>query len=477
VNSPNYESNSTASAACGKGAEANKPVNRRPDDFTNRTVDGAFSVDRRKDVWHRGQVEQGDDPMSRRSSYTTRTIAPLALVLLVVCPGTLWANAAPPFRQGDLVTEPKPFRPGDLAVEPNGARDIVIQREALTMDMRPLADGRTVHVEAVYQLHTDRAIDKLELVFVTGSATTTVFNVSLDGQKLPSSQTPIKDPQKEFPARWQAPATTPGLNGGPLQYATPTPNSLWSFQLTLTPGEHTLQVRYDAVAASYRSSSPTLYWQLAYVLSPAREWGGFGGLDVTVQLPPGWHAASQPALTRDGDTLRGSFDDLPADSIAFTAQYPPPSSVSTLPERDFTLVYCTLAGGFVVCLLGGALLGLMFGRKRFRSSMAALPVAVGLGLLWTVGLTVSFYVTMATPRGLPPEISAIPANQRTSGGDSGIGVLIVLVIYCLLSLLAIPVGMVLTQLAAVVTRRLTLRPVVLEAVPDEEADRRWQDHR
>jgi hypothetical protein len=39
---------------------------------------------------------------------------------------------------------------------------------------------------------------------------------------------------------------------------------------------------------------------------------------VTVSLPACWLAASRPELTRSGDELRGTFDSLPADALAFT---------------------------------------------------------------------------------------------------------------------------------------------------------------
>ena len=59
---------------------------------------------------------------------------------------------------------------------------------------------------------------------------------------------------------------------------------------------------------------PTITWQFAYVLAPARAWGGFGGLDVEVLLPHGWRAAYTPDLLRNGDMLRRNFDVVPADA-------------------------------------------------------------------------------------------------------------------------------------------------------------------
>jgi hypothetical protein len=80
--------------------------------------------------------------------------------------------------------------------------------------------------------------------------------------------------------------------------------------LTLPPGQHTFTTHYQTEASADSSrKAATRYWQLAYVL--ARDWGGFGGLDVTVHVPPGWRAASRPSLTREGDQLHGTFDTIP----------------------------------------------------------------------------------------------------------------------------------------------------------------------
>ena len=70
------------------------------------------------------------------------------------------------------------------------------------------------------------------------------------------------------------------------------------------------------------ADGPVRYWQLGYVLSPARQWASFGTLDVSVQLPSGWSFASSPGLARSGDEARGSFQGVPADSLGMTAQFP-----------------------------------------------------------------------------------------------------------------------------------------------------------
>jgi hypothetical protein len=67
-----------------------------------------------------------------------------------------------------------------------------------------------------------------------------------------------------------------------------------------------------------------VWWQLAFVLSPARQWKGFGDLDVSVRVPSGWEVAVRPGLSRQGDVLSGHFNGIPADSIGVTTRMPLP---------------------------------------------------------------------------------------------------------------------------------------------------------
>ena len=135
----------------------------------------------------------------------------------------------------------------------------------------------------------------------------------------------------EIPASWQAPKYTPGIQGGQdvdyLSYSRTGVTPL-AFTVVIPPGPRTLKVRYSAEAATHLNGRPTVYRQFAYVLAPARAWSEFGGLDVKIRLPENWRIACTPPLIREGDTLVGSFDDLPADAIALTVQAPQTSEVS-----------------------------------------------------------------------------------------------------------------------------------------------------
>jgi hypothetical protein len=248
---------------------------------------------------------------------TNRRWYPFAGFLVLgtwLLPGLAWGNAGPPTRGAT-----------PLVAEPVGIRDVEIVREHLNLDLRGFARGGPAQVEAVYQLRNRGREQKLDLVFVTGVSDVWGFQIRLGDE--PVASRPAVDLQ--LPAEWQPPATTPDIydqQGVPYADAwrgTRTVKPM-AFTLLLAPGSHTLQVRYltQGLVRLWGHGQPTVYHQLAYVLAPARSWAGFGGLDVTVQLPPKWRAATAPALRRDGDTLNGIFSEVPADALALTVQSP-----------------------------------------------------------------------------------------------------------------------------------------------------------
>jgi hypothetical protein len=376
----------------------------------------------------------------------------LALALVVAWPTVGRAAGGPGYQQNSLL------------IEPVGVAGVTVQREALTLDLRPLTNQRPVPVELDYRLHCDRATDKVDLLFVSGNVPDAGFELRLDGKLLPVSFRPIKEPAKEVPVRWRPPATTPGINSPALPYVATAPSRHHCYALSLAPGEHRLTLRYQATVAPARANSPTFFWQLAYVLAPARAWGGHGGLDVTVYLPPGWDSAADPSLNRDGDTLTGAFDDLPDDALTLTVRYPPPAAKKPL---DFAPALATLGGGLALCVLGGAAVGLWLGGRQ-SSSLLALPFAAGLGLLSAVGLMVVLYFTFAPHL----ESSAIPPLQCVKDDRAEVQLAWVqLILLCVLSSAALPLGLGLAQFAAWLTRRLTARPqsvapVVVVPIPD-----------
>lgn len=184
--------------------------------------------------------------------------AAVVIAVTVIAAGAARANVGPPAYGGQLVREP------------TGLEHVTITRETLTVDLRPLADAGpsdalpAVRVEAVYRLDNAGPERALDLRFAAGSDARQ-FEVRLDDQVVPSG--PAADGEKGPPS-WGPPATTPGIDGGTLDYLHygRTPTTLRAFRVTLPPGRHTLAARYDAEVARHHTGRPTVSWQLAYVL-------------------------------------------------------------------------------------------------------------------------------------------------------------------------------------------------------------------
>jgi len=344
-------------------------------------------------------------PAKTRSWFAGKP-ADLAGILVfgtLLLPAVGWGNAGPPTRGA----------PAFLA-EPVGIRDVEIVREHLNIDLRGFASGGPAQVEAVYQLRNRGLEQTLDLVFVTGAGAVLGFQIRLGDE--PVASRPAEDLQVR--AAWQPPATTPDIDGrGSVPYYTAARGSLtvkpMAFTLLLPSGSHTLRVRYltQCLVRLWGHGRPTVYHQLAFVLAPARSWAGFGGLDVTVQLPPGWRAASSPALQRDGDALKGSFSDVPADALGLTVQASEGWAYHLLWYVSMALFALASLGGGVLCWYGGRSKGRrlpLAGEPRPGwLKRHAWPRSLGLGLLWSVAFPATSLLALFAPDLL------LPAGQQS----------------------------------------------------------------
>jgi hypothetical protein len=232
-----------------------------------------------------------------------------AALVAAVCASAASANMGPPWIGGRVVAEP------------DGMKGVRVLHEALVIDLRPVAGGQFAHVEATYRFRNDGPARQLELLFATGANEIAGFAVTLDGAPVPSAPRDVG----ELPKSWQPPLHTPSFDQHKLDYGPKLGGSdlkTIGFVLAVSPGEHTVRVSYRAPASKNMYGYPVAYQQFAYVLAPAKSWEAFGKLDVTVHVPEGWAAATEPALTRAGDTLSGTFDGIPADALALTLQAP-----------------------------------------------------------------------------------------------------------------------------------------------------------
>lgn len=325
-----------------------------------------------------------------------------AALLALALPALLLANMANPIQEGDRLGEPSA-----------SLRDVHVAGERLRVDLRPLEHGGPAAVEAVYRLRNDGAARTLDLVFVA-DALADSGGVWLNGVPVPAVADTLR-----LPEGWRAPETTPGVGGREdLLYVEtrwgPTGDTLHSdvirFALPLPPGEHEVRVRYAAEATRQSRGSPAVFWQLAYILAPARQWASFGALDARVELPAGWHAAARPAMRREGDALVARWDGIPADALALTAQSPPPDE--TWPWVAF---WAAAAAALALVLWLATVVGRWLGRGGRSVAWALLP-ALGLGALWSVAALLG---VVSVPSFVQGDLGA----QRAWGYGYGLGIL------------------------------------------------------
>lgn len=306
-------------------------------------------------------------------SHPVRTLAVVLAVVFGLIPSSvplLRANMADPVREGDPAGEPSAL-----------LDSIVIEQENLTIDMRRLTEKNPASVEAIYNVRNDGSDRVVELVFVANAmkpGRENRWNVWLDERPVIGSYSDALP----LPETWQAPGSTPGIGDDePLRYEVAHPSTI-SFIINLSPGPHSIRVRYNAMPTEHSGDSPALYWQLAYVLAPARRWGGFGRLEATVLLPSEWNAAVTPPMERHGDMLVGAWDSLPADALAITVQSPI-SDYYWFAEHLPTLL--TLVLSLILSVSSGGVVGRWLAR-RGRRSLMGLPFALGVGIVIAVGL-------------------------------------------------------------------------------------------
>ena len=245
---------------------------------------------------------------------------------------------------------------GTRSGEPGGIKGIAIEHEELSFDLRPLAAHDAAQIRARYFVDNTSGADvTAPLVFVAGAAASSLI-VTLDGTALRDGETrPLtREEMQALPAAWNPPMSTPGFDGDNIGYGTED-NASFTFTLAIPTGKHEIVVTYSARAALDRSGGggDTYLWQLGYVLSPAKEWAKFGGLDVTVDVPAGWDVATSPKLARTGDTLRGKFPTLPGDTIGITTRAPTSFVHGVLQIAMPVLLLVVFVGGIVLLVIVG----------------------------------------------------------------------------------------------------------------------------
>lgn len=249
-----------------------------------------------------------------------------------------------------------PWKPGQLMVDVEGVKDVAIVRETLRIDLRPLEHARYIRISATYVVEHVQSARDLPLTFITGADSVRSVTCRWNGQPLAFTTRQVLT----MPESWKPPDSTPGFVPEELllysRNLTDTQHEWILFTVPVQTGRQTIEVTYEVEAGAYYSSYSTAkYWQTAYILSPARTWKSFGGLDLEVLAPANWPVKSNLPLTNDGERWTARFDSLPADFITFTTQHPGGKRVPTMDLVDSLLF-------FTVCVF---LLGLKHCRHRY----------------------------------------------------------------------------------------------------------------
>lgn len=228
-----------------------------------------------------------------------------SLALLILCSTVIYANMANPMRTGDRMGEPS----GEL-------RKLHIEREDLTLDLRPITKKDPSKIEAHYFIRNDSSERSVDLVFVGVNIEDGNYEVLFDG--VPVRTFVVAD--STLPNEWLLPDSVLRSFEVDWKYKhgkTPHNNSL-RFTLLISSGKHTITVRYKAALRHNISRLPVITWYCDYILSPAKQWASFGSLHTTVLLPEGWVAESEPGMIRRGDSLVGEWDIIPKDILTVT---------------------------------------------------------------------------------------------------------------------------------------------------------------
>lgn len=299
---------------------------------------------------------------------------------------------------------------GSLLGEATGLSTITITREELSIDLRPLADHGLALVNATYHVDNPGEAKQIDVVFVSGDRPVD-FSAVLDGKPLLVTSLPA---HVELPESWRGRGDQ-GNRSVPL-----------GVRLEIPAGRHDVVVTYKADASHYRGHKPMVEHELAYILAPARTWGGFGGLDITVHVPAGWDIDITPPLKRTGDRLTGTFSSIPADAVDISVHAPEGH------HGLFRLVALLL---FAIVLFGGGYWVVSRAGIPNRSAL----VAFARGIVWSVAIIGSGVAAVYAP---DLAIDKQQVNSRGYGDGLAIvgTVLLALITFIASSIIAIRVA-------------------------------------
>lgn len=211
----------------------------------------------------------------------------------------------------NIAEYPKPM-PGDLSGQ-NAIKFISVLHETLNINLEGVARGERATINAYYSISSPTTLRNVELIFVANNLSGTKYLVELDGK-------PVNGYLAGFdtiPSNWNPPDSIPFLDRKiPFNY---TFDGLISFTLdSITPGEHTLEVAYDAdIAEWFEKKDFSVTRAFVYILKPSDGWREFKDLDLFVTIPEGWtHSSNLEFTSTTAANLEGHWNDLPAHHLS-----------------------------------------------------------------------------------------------------------------------------------------------------------------
>lgn len=320
----------------------------------------------------------------------------LALFMIALLALPVLANAGPSTRSPS---------PGGLI--PTTTDAIRIMNENLTVRMvdengnpPPYYYGfAQVTAEYTLQNTTDKSVS-LSLMYL--SPNTKEFNAMLNNEPLVTKVGSI-DP-KDLPADWKVPnQVLDPLDGeyelrADIGYGSLTP---YTFDITVgAKQEATLHMEATQLLGFDAARHMNVIRHFAYLLAPAKNWAGFGTLNITVVVANNQIFTSNPPLTeqsRDAHTITytGSFNGIPADALR----------VATISNQNLWLGSSAIVTiipnaivGFLAGLIGFALGHLFVRNRRAIGWEATLSGCLGIFISAILGFISALIVSYIASR-------------------------------------------------------------------------------
>jgi hypothetical protein len=244
------------------------------------------------------------------------------------------------FLFANISERPKP-NSGNI-IGTSAMRNISVLHEDLSINISDVVNNGLVHVNAIYKINCLKGIHLLDLVFVANNLTESRYRVNIDGEFTNGQLLPFDT----IPHSWLPPDSILWNNKLiPYKY---TYEGLISFRIdSLSVGEHTLEVSYDAEASSWFESEDLAQFRtLVYILRPSDTWENFGSININIFIPESWDFSSNLTFDRhDPHALHGYWKKLPADFLSIAIHKP------TTKANIISLLFQVISWTILVILL------------------------------------------------------------------------------------------------------------------------------